>query len=475
VSTNVTSDRIAELRRRLGKQLADLRRAAGITQRDLARRTYVERSYISHIEHGRGNLNKPFWTTADTLLDAGGKLQEAFEQLMTAILTHKDIERADLRARYQPPSQPMLTGIWNPDGAIATLRDIVEANDIDRRDFAVLTGNSLTEFAHEWLLNPVAIEAATSRTQRIGPSIIDGLEQITAIRRRQHDTLGGSGELLNAIRGDLHLVIAILERASYTDQIGTRLHAVAAEFARIAGSVAFESCDVGISQRFLLSGLRAAHISGDRNLGANILVCLSELTREQGQLREAARLAEWALVGAKALTPATAARVNGHLAIAAARAGDTAAAEHAAGRMLELAEISDPAQEPPWLYWWCRGSVLHLNGWFALGAGHYDLAEAQYQESLAYLGVEYPINRARNLLLLATARLNLGELEGACQAATAAADLIRGQDAEWVRILLENFHRALERHATSATVITFTTETADVLSGRTSRQPTERS
>src|SRR5262249_36152682 len=142
-------------------------------------------------------------------------------------------------------------------------------------------------------------------------------------------------------------------------------------------SVAFESCDVGISQRFLLSGLRAAHISGDRNLGANILV--------------------------------------------------------------------------------------------------YDLAEAQYQESLAYLGAEYPINRARNLLLLATARLNLGVLECACQAATAAADLIRGQDAEWVRILLENFHRALERHATSATVITFTTETADVLSGRTSRQPTERS
>jgi transcriptional regulator with XRE-family HTH domain len=34
-------------RRRLGQQLADLRNAAGMTQRDLAKQTFVDRSYIT--------------------------------------------------------------------------------------------------------------------------------------------------------------------------------------------------------------------------------------------------------------------------------------------------------------------------------------------------------------------------------------------------------------------------------------------
>jgi transcriptional regulator with XRE-family HTH domain len=468
VSTNTAPDRIVELRRRLGQRLADLRTATGMTQRDLAVQTFVDRSYISHVEHGRCTLNESFWVAADDLLDAGGELRAAFEQLMTAVLARRDTERAVLRARHRPSSEPRRTGVWDPDGAVATLRDIVEADGVDRRHFVVLSGSSLTAFAHEWLLNPAAIEAVTGRTQRVGLGIVDGLEQITAVRRRQHDALGGSAELLNAVRSDLRMVISILDNASYTDQTGTGLHAVAAEFARIAGMVAFEgACDIGVSQRFYLAGLRAAHTSGDRALGANILVGLSETAREQGQLHDAVRLAESALVGAKALTPAAAARVNGHLAVAAARAGNTAAAEQATGRMLDLHETSDPAQEPPWLYWWSRSSVLHLHGWSAMGAGRYDIAEAQYQESLNHLGAEYPIERARNLTLLATARLNLGELEGACQAASSAANLIRGHDAEWVRTLLTNFRRALEPHATSTPAIAFTTETADVLSGRT--------
>jgi transcriptional regulator with XRE-family HTH domain len=207
VGTNSAPDCIAELRRRLGQRLADLRKATGMTQRDLAMQTFVERSYISHAECGRYMPNEAFWTTADDLLDASGTLCAAFEQLTAAILTHRDTKRTALRARCQPPSQPLQTGIWDSDVVIATLRDIVAANDMDRRRFVVLSGSSLTAFAHEWLLNPASIAAATDRTRQIGPSVVDGLEQITAVRRRQHDALGGSGELLNVIRSDLRLVV----------------------------------------------------------------------------------------------------------------------------------------------------------------------------------------------------------------------------------------------------------------------------
>src|SRR5215470_19052679 len=46
VSTNTAPDRIVELRRRLGQQLADRRNAAGMTQRALVVRTFVDRSYM---------------------------------------------------------------------------------------------------------------------------------------------------------------------------------------------------------------------------------------------------------------------------------------------------------------------------------------------------------------------------------------------------------------------------------------------
>lgn len=63
----------------------------------------------------------------------------------------------------------------------------------------------------------------------------------------------------------------MLDNASYTDEIGRRLYAVTAEFARIAGLRALDSDHQASAQRYFMTGLRAAHTSGDRAIGANIL------------------------------------------------------------------------------------------------------------------------------------------------------------------------------------------------------------
>ncbi len=65
--------------------------------------------------------------------------------------------------------------------------------------------------------------------------------RVAEARRRMDDALGG-GTLLPAVREDLRLVVAMLKNAAYSEEVGKRLHAVAAEFGRLAGWLA-EDCD----------------------------------------------------------------------------------------------------------------------------------------------------------------------------------------------------------------------------------------
>ncbi|MGH7511231.1 MAG: hypothetical protein ACREMZ_17520 [Gemmatimonadales bacterium] len=82
--------------------------------------------------------------------------------------------------------------------------------------------------------------------------------------------------------------------------------------------------------------------------------------------RDAVRLAESALTGAKDLTPAIAAWIQGRLTTSAAYVGDAAAADRARGRMFELTSAIDPAAEPPWIYWWSDAEAHYHAGQSAL-------------------------------------------------------------------------------------------------------------
>jgi transcriptional regulator with XRE-family HTH domain len=77
-------DRGTAERRRLGQQLVELRRASGLTQRDLATRLHVERSYVAHSESGRMLPPVRFWESADQLLGAGGALLALFTKACQA-------------------------------------------------------------------------------------------------------------------------------------------------------------------------------------------------------------------------------------------------------------------------------------------------------------------------------------------------------------------------------------------------------
>jgi hypothetical protein len=221
------------------------------------------------------------------------------------------------------PADDGLDQPWSPAGALAALACVVDADCMERRHFVALTGLTLTAVAHRWLFDPARV-AASVLGKRVNHALVDDLERVVEARRRMDDALGG-GTLLPAVREDLRLVVAMLDNAAYTEEVGQRLHGVAAELGRLAGWLAYDSEQPAIAQRYFLAALRAAHASGDRALGANVLGFMSIQAARSPKPADAVVLAESALRAERELTPAVAGSLYGRLAVSAGFAGDAAA------------------------------------------------------------------------------------------------------------------------------------------------------
>lgn len=70
----ITPDQITQARKDLGRQLAAWRRAAGLTQTQLAARVGYSRSAIGNVETGREQTPRSFWESCERVLNAGGVL-----------------------------------------------------------------------------------------------------------------------------------------------------------------------------------------------------------------------------------------------------------------------------------------------------------------------------------------------------------------------------------------------------------------
>ncbi|MGH4006244.1 MAG: helix-turn-helix transcriptional regulator, partial [Pseudonocardiaceae bacterium] len=71
-------EELVEMRRVLGAQLAAFRQSAGLTQGQLAKVTFRDRSTVAHIETGRSRADERFWTVADDRCGADGVLLAGF-------------------------------------------------------------------------------------------------------------------------------------------------------------------------------------------------------------------------------------------------------------------------------------------------------------------------------------------------------------------------------------------------------------
>ena len=80
---------VRQARQDLGRRLAELRRAAGLNQHELAAAVNYARSTVANIEVGRQNAPEEFWERCDTMLNAAGTLRAGYHALCLAQSAHR--------------------------------------------------------------------------------------------------------------------------------------------------------------------------------------------------------------------------------------------------------------------------------------------------------------------------------------------------------------------------------------------------
>ncbi|MEV6960436.1 regulator [Streptomyces sp. NPDC051207] len=367
----------------------------------------------------------------------------------------------------------IVSGLWRKDsGSHAELRKIaftpaglvVPSRDwlIGRPDEKVARGEAPARVPAQG--RPAGPESAaalsgrrgrTDRTpgQRVTGGDIAALRSVGELFRTLDDMYGG-GHARQALVRYLEHECEPMLRGSYGEQAGRRLFAAAADLTRLAGWTSYDIAAHGLAQRYFVQALRLAQAAADRAYGAYVLVTMSRQAVYLGHGREAVQLARVAQQGVGTTVPPTlqallhAAEARAHGVLGEVRACTASLVR--AERALETARPGDDV--PHWARFFDEAQLAD-----EFGHCHRDLqqfrAAAQHAErSLQLRAPVYARSRVFCKVVLATARLGLGELDEACrlaaEAAGQAAEMRSVRAVEYVR----DFERRLEPYKDAAPV-----------------------
>ncbi|WFE38058.1 helix-turn-helix domain-containing protein [Micromonospora sp. WMMD998] len=172
----VTSEQIRDLQKALGRQLAHWRKAAGMTQAALAKRTAYSRSSVANVEIGRNTITRGFWERADRELRAQGSLVDAFDtlqELITMLRRHRAwVAEHERLLRHQaavPPKPPPNLKIATPGcGCTVAIARWREREVLALREALRL---SLGAFAERLRVAPSIVATWEDRGQPEPPSL----------------------------------------------------------------------------------------------------------------------------------------------------------------------------------------------------------------------------------------------------------------------------------------------------------------
>ncbi|MFJ3660620.1 regulator [Streptomyces sp. NPDC090119] len=352
----------------------------------------------------------------------------------------------------------IVSGLWRKDsGSHAELRKIAFTPAglvVPSRDW--LIGKADDRVAREPAVRVPAqarpVEAGPARApapaaerpsgHRVTGGDLAALRSVGELFRALDDQYGG-GHARQALVRYLEHECEPMLRGSYSEQTGRKLFGAAADLTRLAGWTSYDIAAHGLAQRYFVQALRLAQAAGDRAYGSYVLVTMSRQAVYLGHGREAVQLARVAQQGigtgappvVQALLHAAEARAHAVLAEARACTGALVRAE----RALETARPGDDV--PHWARFFDEAQLAD-----ELGHCHRDLhqfrAAAQHAErSLRLRSAAHARSRLFSRVVLATARLGLGDLDQACALAAEAA----GQAAEMRSVRAVEYIRDFER------------------------------
>ncbi|MFE9607673.1 regulator [Streptomyces sp. NPDC006012] len=368
----------------------------------------------------------------------------------------------------------IVSGLWRKDsGSHAELRKIaftaaglvVPSRDwlIGRADDKVARGEPAARVPAQG--RPGAAERALPLPPRLrgqadrGPAHkvtggdIAALRSVGELFRVLDDQYGG-GHARQALVRYLEHECEPMLRGVYGEQTGRRLFAAAADLTRLVGWTSYDIAAHGLAQRYFVQALRLAQAAGDRAYGSYVLVTMSRQAVYLGHGREAVQLARVAQQGVgtgappvvQALLHSVEARAHGLL-------GEVRACTGALVRAERALEVSRPGDDVPhWARFFDEAQLADEFGHCHRDLQQYRAAAQHAERSLQLRAPVYARSRLFCRVVLATARLGLGELDQACalgaEAAGQATEMRSVRALEYVR----DFERRLEPYKDAAPV-----------------------
>ncbi|MHC3472477.1 regulator [Streptomyces sp. 7R007] len=359
----------------------------------------------------------------------------------------------------------IVSGLWRKDsGSHAELRKIAFTPAglvVPSRDWLIGRADDKVARGPEPARVPAQGRPGVPRQRGAdrGPGAKVTAGDISALRSvgdlfRTLDDMYGGGHARQALVRYLEHECEPMLRGTYDEQTGRRLFAAAADLTRLAGWTSYDIAAHGLAQRYFVQSLRLAQAAGDRAYGSYVLVTMSRQAVYLGHGREAVQLARVAQQGVGTNAPPVvqallhAAEARGHGVLGEVR--NCTASLVRAERALEASRSGD--EVPFWARFFDEAQLAD-----EFGHAHRDLqqfrAAAQHAErSLQLRAPAYARSRLFCRVVLASARLGLGELDQACQlgaeAAGQAAEMRSVRAIEYVR----DFERRLEPYKDAAPV-----------------------
>ncbi|MFJ2630661.1 regulator [Streptomyces sp. NPDC087422] len=291
---------------------------------------------------------------------------------------------------------------------------------------------------------------------KVGAGDIAALRAVGDLFRGLDHAYGGGHARQALVRYLEHEAEPML-RGSYGEALGRRLFSSVADLTRLAGWTSYDIGAHGLAQRYFVQALRLSQAAGDRVYGGYVLVTMSRQAVYLGHGREAVQLARVAQQGVGSGAPAVvqallhSAEARGHGLLGEIRACSAALAR--AERSLGAARSGD--EVPSWARFFDEAQLAD-----EFGHCHRDLqlhrAAAQHAErSLQLRAPAYARSRLFCRTVLASARLGLGEVDGACalgiEVMQQATEMRSARAVEYVR----DFGRRLEPYRDAAAVRAF--------------------
>ena len=438
------------------RALAQRRQVMGHSQERLAEILEVEVSTVGRWERGE-TFPQP-WCRPKL----AAALAVSREELDSMLAEGQPVEAtADtLDELVEDPEQDrVLSAPWSHQGTVeATV--VLKGGDrpVKRRHFTFLTGAALTAPAHQWLVHDPGPLVSGLAGRRVSMELADRFLAMIGELRAMDDVAGG-GTVLSLAEQQFGMVADLLDRASYDEPTGRKLHIALAELGQLAGWTALDAGQQSLAQRYYIAALRATHSADDRPLGAYILGCMAYQAIHQAQPAEAVTLVETALAGARGReTAGLLAQLYSKQADAFATLHDASGCTAASRKARTHIERLQRDDDPPWLYWIGPAEVTANAGHCLLKLGQADQAAAMLDEGIALFDKSFIRDRTHHLLRLADALTRPGtqrDLDAAAAHGMVALDLAQSLDSGRQNGLLRDLCHQMKPHVKVPVVADF--------------------